>query len=337
MDFLEFTAGIDDNDRRIDKVLRKFIKNEPLSSIYKYLRKKLVKINNKSISQDYRVKNGDVIQIASFIIENIKQNELENTQNNKKSINLQTKDFDLDVVFQNEHLLIINKPYNVLVHGDNNSLDKQIQNFYKKSKSQNQESLSFIPGPLHRLDKKTTGLLTFSWSLQGARWFSENIKNHTIQKKYIAVVQGNLTKTEKWEDYILKKEDNNNKNFHTVTVKSKITDYKNNIKNENIKNAITEITPLKHGKYKNQDVTLVNLIIKTGRMHQIRAQASLHGFPLLGDTAYGGKKLENFEQDFFLHAEKLMFPSENPFNLPKQIDAQLPKDFLAFIDLVKFL
>jgi len=333
MDFLEFTAGIDDNDRRIDKVLRKFIKNAPLSSIYKYLRKKLVKINNKSVSQDYRIKNGDIIQIASFIIENEKQNELENNQSDKKNCNLQNKDFDLDIVFQNDHLLIINKPYNVLVHGDNNSLDKKIENFYNKSKNQNQESLSFTPGPLHRLDKKTTGLLTFSWSLQGARWFSENIKNHTIQKKYIAVVQGNLTKADKWEDYIKKNEDNNN-GFHTVIAKSKIEDYENNSKNEQIKNAITEITPLKHGKYKNKDVTLVQLVIKTGRMHQIRAQSSLHGFPLLGDTAYGGKKLENFEQDFFLHAEKLMFPSENPFNLPKQIDAQLPKDFLEFINAV---
>ena len=67
MDFIEFTAGIDDNERRLDKVLRNFIKNTQLSSIYKYIRKNLIRVNDKKVSQDYHVKTGDVISIASFI------------------------------------------------------------------------------------------------------------------------------------------------------------------------------------------------------------------------------------------------------------------------------
>ena len=74
MDFLEFNAGIDDNDRRIDKVLRNFIKDVPLSSIYKYIRKNLIKINNKKTTQDYRVKTGDIISIAAFIINDFSEN-----------------------------------------------------------------------------------------------------------------------------------------------------------------------------------------------------------------------------------------------------------------------
>ena len=77
MDFLEFNAGIDDNDRRIDKVLRNFIKDVPLSSIYKYIRKNLIKINNKKTTQDYRVKTGDVISIAAFIINDLSENQSE--------------------------------------------------------------------------------------------------------------------------------------------------------------------------------------------------------------------------------------------------------------------
>ena len=323
MDFLEFNAGIDDNDRRIDKVLRNFIKDVPLSSIYKYIRKNLIKINNKKTTQDYRVKTGDVISIAAFIINDFSENQSEsnNLQKNEET----TLRKDLEIIFQNEDILILNKPYDVLVHGSDNSLDKQVENYYKKINQNKSKSLSFTPGPLHRLDRKTTGLLSFSLSLNGARWFSENIKNHTIQKKYVSVVQNKLLHQEEWIDYIEKKSDKDNSKFHKVEV-SKLKE------NDEQKKCITKITPVKYGKYKNKDITFVEIEIKTGRMHQIRAQASLHNHPLLGDTAYGGLKLEDFSQDFFLHAKELIFPSENPINLPKTVNATLPQSFLEFTD-----
>lgn len=323
MDFLEFNAGIDDNDRRIDKVLRNFIKDVPLSSIYKYIRKNLIKINNKKTTQDYRVKTGDIISIAAFIINDFSENQSEsnNLQKNEET----TLKKDLEIVFQNEDILILNKPYDILVHGSDNSLDKQVENYYKKINQNKSKSLSFTPGPLHRLDRKTTGLLSFSLSLNGARWFSENIKNHTIQKKYVSVVQNKLLHQEEWIDYIEKKSDKDNSKFHKVEV-SKLKE------NDEQKKCITKITPVKYGKYKNKDITFVEIEIKTGRMHQIRAQASLHNHPLLGDTAYGGIKIEDFSQDFFLHAKELIFPSENPINLPKTVNATLPQPFLEFTD-----
>ena len=323
MDFLEFNAGIDDNDRRIDKVLRNFIKDVPLSSIYKYIRKNLIKINNKKTTQDYRVKTGDIISIAAFIINDFSENKSESNNLQKNEENTFQK--DLKIVFQNEDILILNKPYDVLVHGSDNSLDKQVENYYKKINQNKSKSLSFTPGPLHRLDRKTTGLLSFSLSLNGARWFSENIKNHTIQKKYVSVVQNKLLHQEEWIDYIEKKSDKDNSKFHKVEV-SKLKE------NDEQKTCITKITPVKYGKYKNKDITFVEIEIKTGRMHQIRAQASLHNHPLLGDTAYGGLKLEDFSQDFFLHAKELIFPSENPINLPKTVNATLPQSFLEFTD-----
>lgn len=323
MDFLEFNAGIDDNDRRIDKVLRNFIKDVPLSSIYKYIRKNLIKINNKKTTQDYRVKTGDIISIAAFIINDFSENQSESNNLQKNEETAFQK--DLEIVFQNEDILILNKPYDVLVHGSDNSLDKQVENYYKKINKNKSKSLSFTPGPLHRLDRKTTGLLSFSLSLNGARWFSENIKNHTIQKKYVSVVQNKLLHQEEWTDYIEKKSDKDNSKFHKVEV-SKLKE------NDEQKKCITKITPVKYGKYKNKDITFVEIEIKTGRMHQIRAQASLHNHPLLGDTAYGGLKLEDFSQDFFLHAKELIFPSENPINLPKTVNATLPQPFLEFTD-----
>ena len=86
-----------------------------------------------------------------------------------------------------------------------------------------------------------------------------------------------------------------------------------------------------YGKINNTEYTLAKIQIETGRTHQIRAQAAFHNFPLLGDTAYGGIKL-NEKQDFFLHAIKLEFPTDNPLNLPKTIITSIPKQWIDFLN-----
>lgn len=313
MDFIQFIANQDDNNRRLDKVLRKLLKNSHLSEIYKLLRKGLIKVNNTKSTPELRIKNGDIITIASFLIELEKSN-------------IKTNNDDLDfntllipnIVFENEHILIINKPYNVNVHGSNNSLDKIVKAYYN-SKYEN-KSLSFQVGPLHRLDKKTTGLLAFSFSLEGARWFSENIQNHIITKKYYGIIQGSLNKTEKWVDFITK---NDNTSGFTKVIAS-------NSNNNYEKEAITIITPISKGYFKNSQVSLVSFEIKTGRKHQIRAQSSLHNHPLLGDFAYDGKKIFGTKQDFYLHSYELLIP-KNELGVPQKIEALPSHDFIEML------
>ena len=327
MEFVKFTAGTDDNDRRIDKVLRNFIKQTQLSSIYKYIRKNMIKVNDKKVSQDYHVKTGDIISIAEFIINQNQENQSNKKETPQSSNTKNNSKQKLEIILKTEDLLIINKPYNTLVHGANDSLDKQVLDFYKNENLSNKnKSLSFTPGPLHRLDKKTTGSIAFSFSINGARWFSENIKNHTIKKYYLSVLQGKLQKKEQWEDYIEKDENLIKQSFHTVKASTQ-----KNEDNSLQKNAITIVEPVKYGKYNNTDITLVKIEIKTGRTHQIRAQASLHHHPLLGDTAYNGIKIKE-NQDFFLHAHTLEIP-QNDLNIPTEISAQLPKEFSNFISL----
>lgn len=325
MDFCEFTAGLNDNDRRLDKVLRNFISETNLSQIYKYLRKNLIRLNNKKAAPETHVYTGDIIKIASFIISD---NNLNMPDENAKSSEKkpEKKKFIPQIVFQNKDILIINKPYDSLVHGSNDSLDKQVVDYYKNTVDI--KSLSFVPGPLHRLDRKTTGLLCFSFSLDGARWFTENIKTHIIRKEYVAIVQGKLMREERWEDFVSKNE-NQKEAFYTVKIRENSSKTSNK-KNTDEKLALTTIIPEKYGCYKNHDITLVRLIIETGRTHQIRSQAAYHGFPLLGDTAYGGMRLAE-NQDFFLHAKKLVFPESNPLSLPHFLTAQLPSPFLDFI------
>lgn len=305
MDFADFYTGKNDENRRIDKVIRIFAGSLTLSEIYKYIRKGLIKVNSKKVKSDYKIQSNDVINIASFIV-NSRFNDVDFREDKELQKNQMP-----EIVFENQHILIINKPYGVLVHGDSDSLDKIVQIYYKKKYSDN--SLSFTPGPLHRIDKKTTGLLAFSMSLEGARWFSENIQNHIIQKKYFGLVQGEILHEELWIDEIKRNEDSINDKFHTVNINegtSNDIDYKE---------CITKIIPIQAGSYLGIPVTFVVFDIKTGRTHQIRAQSSLHKHPLLGDSAYGSKKITGFPQDFFLQAYALLFPEDNPLNMPCEI------------------
>jgi len=326
MEFKTYKAGKNDNDRRVDKIIRIFLPDLPLSQIYKFLRKGLIKINGKKVNNDTHIFEGDEIMIADFIVNN--QNKTENQDSvEKETKDLQNKKTALpQQVFINDHILILNKPYDITVHGDSNSLDKIVQTYYEQELASKNGSLSFKTGPLHRLDRKTTGLIAFSLSLEGARWFSENIKSHTIQKKYAALIQGKLEASAHWCDSI-KKLDNSENNGKFV----KVSAVSNKKINDEYKDAETFVYPVAYGKYKNCDVTLVKVDIKTGRTHQIRSQCSLHGFPLLGDTAYGGKKLIGSNQDFYLQAYELCFPKENPVCLPEKICIELNENFNSML------
>ncbi len=308
MDFSDFETGINDQGRRIDKVIRKFLPEQSLSNVYSLIRKGLIKVNQKKINQNYKIQERDIINIPLFIID-----EQRNLRIIEKTSTKTEKIQNLPpIIFENEHFLILNKPYDMLVHGSNDSLDILVKNYYQQTHEDT--SLSFMPGPLHRIDRKTTGLICFSMSIQGAQWFTQNIKNHKIQKKYYGIIQGKLNTEEIWQDFIAKN-NTKQKKFHTVKAA------KNAEENENSVYAYTKVSPIKYGFFKNQEITLAVFDIKTGRTHQIRSQCALHSYPLLGDTAYGGAKT-NGKYSHFLQAFSLSFP-QNPLGLPQLVEIPL--------------
>lgn len=313
MDFTEFNLGLDDEGRRLDRILRIFLKNSSLSELYSLIRKNLIRINDKKTSADYKIQHSDKLKIASFLLE--KQNL--KSENENKSSKIES---DLKIILKTDDLIFINKPYDIEVHGKNNSLNEKVKILYESCKKNS--SLSFVPGPLHRLDKKTTGIIAFSQSLKGAKWFSENIKNHKIQKTYIAVLEGHIAKNEHWEDFINQTEKSKENNFYKVKISQNQT-------SEKEKKAITDIFPLENLEINGKKITIAKINIKTGRTHQIRSQSALHGFPLLGDNAYGAKKI-NSNRDFFLHAAELSLPA-NPLNLPQKIICDYKKDLEEFL------
>lgn len=317
MEFKEFKAGKDDEGRRLDKVL-KGILPENSTNIFQLLRKGLIKVNAKKADASQKVNENDIIKIAAFILEeqNIKAETPQENQPKKENTNSNISFNKIEKIFQNEHLLIINKPYNISCQPANGDMD--LSTLIQKEFSGNGTSLSFKPGALHRLDRNTTGLLCFSQSNHGAQWFTKNIKNHSIRKTYVGLAQGKMLHTQQWKEGI-ESEGERDKNFYKVKVNKWF-------RNDTV--AITTATPLIRGKVNGKDVTLIQYNIETGRKHQIRAQSAFHNFPLLGDTIYGGKKIE--EQAFFLHAVCLEFP-ENELGIPRRIECPLNDKFKAFL------
>ena len=324
MDFTEFSAGADDDGRRLDRIIRRFIATEQLSGIYKAIRKGLVKVNGRKASAEQHIHEKDIITIASFLLK--QEDSAPFLQEDSGTAEASPYTFPYEILFHNEHILIINKPYGKTVHGAENSIEKDVVKFYKTAFPE-RTSLSFTPGPLHRLDGRTTGILAFSWSLSGARWFSGAIASHAIQKTYLGIAQGHLEKAECWRDFISRNEPDEKRTgaFHTVSARK---ERQSVLPQEKL--AVTNAFPIQYGSYKGKPVTLVKYVIETGRTHQIRSQSALHGIPLAGDTAYGGFPLPG-NQQLFLHAISLSLPADNPVGLPPEITAPVPPEFKTFL------
>lgn len=308
MTFHDFSAGENDNGRRIDRIIRHFVSSSGLSGLYSAFRKGLIKINGKKVMPSEKIHSGDTVSIADFLL----QNQAE------APTDLQTSPsaFPFPILFHNEHVLIINKPYGISVHGNACALDHAVKQLYS-SDIHRAKSLAFEPGPQHRLDRRTSGLLVFSWSIEGAHYLSRAFADGSIQKTYLALVEGELKGAAFWQDSLTANHKYAPHTFQTVQVVA-ATDTA-------AKNAITKAAPIAYGMIRSRPCTLVCFELATGRKHQIRVQSAFHGFPLLGDTAYGAAKIES-DQQLYLHAYMLSF-TENPIALPHLIKAPLPPLF----------
>jgi 23S rRNA pseudouridine955/2504/2580 synthase len=231
------------------------------------------------------------------------------------------------VLFEGLGLLILNKPPGVLVHG-RGSLEERVRLYLKPRLP---PSLSFKPGPLHRLDKPTSGIIVFSASLEGARRFSALIRERRIRKEYLAIVDGTIGSGGErsgwisWISWISWIDDLLRDREAKKTLASGAGE-------KSSRRALTRVRPLVQAG----DHTLILAEIETGLTHQIRAQAAARGHPLSGDRKYGGSPLAG---GFRLHARALEFPAgefsdstdrtgETAFpGLPRRIEAPLPEGF----------
>jgi 23S rRNA pseudouridine955/2504/2580 synthase len=169
-------------------------------------------------------------------------------------------------LLENNDVLILNKPRGALVHG-RGSLNNQVLAYLEPGLP---SSLSFTPGPVHRIDRSTSGILIFGKTLKATRLLTRFFKEGLVAKFYIALLDGRLERPVTWKDRL-------RRNYRTKT-----TMVGGRIGRE----AVTDVWPIVA-----DEISLVVMQLHTGITHQIRSQASFHGFPLTGDTKYRGSTL----------------------------------------------
>jgi 23S rRNA pseudouridine955/2504/2580 synthase len=281
---MHLQTGPNDHNRRLDRILRKALPDYPLSLIHRLLRQGSVLVNGRAAAPQDQIPSGAIITLPEPALRPIARAPRSPIPDSPSPA--------LEILWQDSDLLILNKPAGIAVHGPA-SLDSMVQRHLAGFLSQRgNASLSFKPGPLHRLDRPTSGVIVFSASLEGARSFSVLMREGKIQKQYLAIVEGRLDKAEMWDNLLIR--DNHMKKTAVAHNAAKHT-----------VSAMTSVTPLcaSIAPYKNK-YTLILARIHTGRTHQIRAQAAAHGCPLAGDVKYGGHTMPG-AAGFFLHAWKL--------------------------------
>lgn len=271
MEIFEYVVDSETEGMRIDRYLKKTFKNEPLSKIFQALRKGDVKVGGKKVKENYRLSLNERISVKYLKAETV-SNENKNYKKNKIEKKVLDK-YKKSVIFENEDFFIVNKEGNIPMHkgtGHKYGLSEIFKEIY------NSENINFA----NRLDYETSGLVIGCKTLKFLRYISEKIRNNEVRKKYIAVVHG-IIEEEKFtiENYLLVEENGVSVTENETEGKKSITEFRcierKKSREINVKN------PGNVGK------TALDINLVTGRKHQIRAQISNYGYPIVGDRKYG--------------------------------------------------
>lgn len=318
----EYTITRLDSGQRIDKFIKKCLPNAPLSLIYKVFRKKDVKVNGKRTNNiQYILKENDYIQIYMPL-----NTEFEK-ENDYKIIN---KTFE--IVYEDEHLLVCNKPVGLLVVEDENEKVNTLANqviSYLVQKGEYDPNIhkGFTPAPVHRIDRNTSGIVLVGKDLMTIQALALLFKEHqNIEKEYLALVFGKVKKEESINLPLIK--DANNSLVRVAK------------KGENGLSAFTSYKLIKQYN----EMSLVSVLITTGRTHQIRVHMASVGHPLVGDAKYGNfiankKVKEDYGWQFqFLHAHKLKLnglEGKLAYLNNKKFEAPLPQENKKFLEKIE--
>ncbi len=319
---ITITITEDEENQRVDRFLKKYLKSAPLSHIYKLIRKD-VKLNGKRTDENRILCKGDVLTLYldAEVLETLKA----------KDKNRQAKK-QFTVLYEDENLLAVDKPMGLLTHGDSqekkNHLTNQVISYLiEKGDYLPSSSKTFVPAPVNRLDRNTTGIVLFGKNYKALQCLNQMMREEDfIHKYYLAIVSGQMKK-----DLYLKDKMEKDTQRNKVQL---IKDF------DNSKGKVME-TIARPIKYKNGH-TLVEVEILTGRTHQIRVHLSSAGFPIKGDSKYGhrGYGKSSFASDSstqLLHAYRLTFtnslePLENLKGL--EVKSSLPLHFQEVYDKI---
>lgn len=303
MDKIIFQVEKENTGIRIDKYLSDNMEDISRSYLQKLLKDKSITVNNKAIKANYKVQEGDMVSV--FVPE-------------PEEPDILPEEIPLDILYEDDSLMVVNKPKDMVVHPSAGHTSGTLVNAVLFHCKGNLSGINGImrPGIVHRIDKDTTGALLICKTDTCHRILAEQLKVHSITRRYRAVVQGNLKDDEGTVEGPIGR--------HTTDRKKMAINYKNG------KEAITHYRVLE--RFGN--ATYIECRLETGRTHQIRVHMASIGHPLLGDTTYGSSKNPYHLQGQALHAMVLGFlhPVTNEY---MEFTASLPEYFLKLLEKLR--
>ena len=291
-------------DRRLDKVLSEYFDGYSRSFIKKLFDDGLILVNSKAVKPSYKVRAGDMIDISVP---------------DPVSIDIVPEDIPLDIIYEDDDVILVNKPKGMVVHPAPGHYSGTLVNglMYHFGSSLSGINGEFRPGIVHRIDMDTTGVLVVCKNDNAHRALSEQLHEHSIPRKYYAIVYGNISSDEGTVDAPIGRSPKDRKKMA--------------INNRNGRRAVTHYRVLERfgGRY-----TYIECQLETGRTHQIRVHMASIGHPILGDEVYGPKKCPFKLQGQTLHAGVLGFihPSTGEY---VEFKAELPEYFKAVLEKLK--
>ena len=285
---------IDTNDigTRIDKYLTDNT-DYTRSKIQKMIENGNILVNNKQTKDSYKLKENDRITIEEY----------------NEEIDIEPENIPLDIYYEDEDLIVVNKPSGMVVHPAPGNYSKTLVNaLMYHTNNLSTINTSIRPGIVHRIDADTSGLLLVAKNDKTHNALAEAIRKKEVVRVYIALVEGVIMEDTATIDAPIGRDKNNRKKMAVTS--------------ENSKDAITHIRVL--DRYK--DSTLIRCKLETGRTHQIRVHLSQIGYPVVGDTTYSNGKNEWGIKGQCLHAKSLKF--KHPVTGKEMfIEAPLPEYF----------
>ena len=288
---MKIEIGPNEAGQRLDKFLRKLLKDVPLSAIFKALRKKDIRVNGKKQNEKYFLEEGDIVEIK--YIQSKKEDKT------KKFMKVDPK--RMKVCFEDENIVVVEKWPGILVHSDTSDNKEATLTDYvlcylnDKGDYVPENEVTFTPAACNRLDRNTSGMIMFGKTFEGVKCVNEAIREDEVKKYYYTLAKGKV-KSGLYEGYIVKNPDTNISTVYDKEVK--------NSKKISMDVKVVET----NGAYSFLEINLI-----TGRSHQIRAHLSHIGNPIIGDNKYGDKKLNSFFESKYglnyqyLYAYKLNF------------------------------